>query len=85
MTVHYGLWLISTNGDGDRDGSLYGEFPDSYIVLCRTFSTGMETEMEMETFPGCYCTHFRDKSPSQFYYILIRGLESVSVPVEKPA
>ena len=27
----------------------------------------------------------RDRSPSQFYYILIRGLESVSVPVEKPA
>ena len=28
--------------------------------------------------------HPRDRSPSQFYYILIRGLESVSVPVEKP-
>ena len=27
----------------------------------------------------------RDRSPSQFYYILIRGLESVSVPVEKLA
>ena len=27
----------------------------------------------------------RDRSPSQFYYILIRGLESISVPVEKPA
>ena len=26
----------------------------------------------------------RDRSPSQFYYILIRGLESVSIPVEKP-
>ena len=27
----------------------------------------------------------RDRSPSQFYCILIRGLESISVPVEKPA
>ena len=27
----------------------------------------------------------RDRSPSQFYYILIRGLEFISVPVEKPA
>ena len=27
----------------------------------------------------------RIRSLSQFYYILIRGLESVSVPVEKPA
>ena len=29
--------------------------------------------------------HPRDRSPSQFYYILIRGLESISVPVQKPA
>ena len=29
--------------------------------------------------------HPRDRSPSQFYYILIRGLESISIPVEKPA
>ena len=28
--------------------------------------------------------HPSDRSPSQFYYILIRGLESVSIPVEKP-
>ena len=42
-------------------------FPDRYIVLCRTFSTGteMETEMETETFPDGYCTHFRDGSLSQ--------------------
>ena len=40
-------------------------FPDSYIVLCRTFSTGMETEMEMDTLPDGYCTHFRDRSLSQ--------------------
>ena len=41
-------------------------FPDCYIVLCRTFSTGteMETEMETKTFPDGYCTHFRDGSPS---------------------
>ena len=62
-------------------------FPDRYIVLCRTFSTGTETVTDpcMETFPDRYCTHFRDRSLSAFYYILIRGLESVSVPVEKPA
>ena len=42
-------------------------FPDRYIVLCRTFSTcmEMETETETETFPDGYCTHFRDRSPSQ--------------------
>ena len=49
-------------------------FPDRYIVLCRTFSTGieMETETEMETFPDGYCTHFRGRSLSQ-------GL--ISVPI----
>ena len=42
-------------------------FPDRYIVLCRTFSTGTEMEMEteMETSPDGYCTHFRDRSLSQ--------------------
>ena len=44
-------------------------FPDHYIVLRRTFSTGTETEteteMETETFPDSYCTHFRDRSLSQ--------------------
>ena len=41
-------------------------FPDHYIVLCRTFSpVETETEMEMETFLDGYCTHFRDRSPSQ--------------------
>ena len=43
--------------------------PDHYIVLCRTFSTGMETETETETetesFPDHYCTHFRDGSLPQ--------------------
>ena len=36
-------------------------FPDRYIVLCTTFSTGRQ----METFLDGYCTHFRDASPSQ--------------------
>ena len=27
----------------------------------------------------------RDRSLSQFYYIFVRGLESISVPAEKPA
>ena len=46
-------------------------FPDHYIVLCRIFSTGMETETEiemeteMETFPDHYCTHFMEGSSSQ--------------------
>ena len=62
-------------------------FTGCYIVLCRTFSTGteMETDPCMETFPDHYHIHFRDRSLSQFYYILMNGLESISVPVEKPA
>ena len=42
-------------------------FPDGYIVLCRTFSTGSDPDTDpcMETFPDGYCTHFRDGSPSQ--------------------
>ena len=49
-------------------------FPDHYIVLCRTFSTGTEmgTETEMETFPDHYCTHFTDGSTSQ---------EQISIPI----
>ena len=41
--------------------------PDGYIVLCRTFSTDsdLDTDPCMETFPDGYCTHFRDRSPSQ--------------------
>ena len=42
-------------------------FPDRYIVLCRTFPTGTETDTDpcTETFPDGYCTHFRDGSLSQ--------------------
>ena len=42
-------------------------FPNGYIVLCRTFSTGSDPDTDpcMETFPDGYCTHFRDGSPSQ--------------------
>ena len=42
-------------------------FPDGYIVLYRTFSTGSDPDMDpcTETFPDGYCTHFRDRSPSQ--------------------
>ena len=80
------LWLISPNGDGDRDGSLYGEFP--CLLRCTMqnfFHWYRDGDREIETIPDGYCAHFRDRSLSQFYYILIRGLESVSVPVEKPA
>ena len=87
----YGLFQpteTETETDSQTDSK-----PDRHIVLCTTFSTGteMETETEMETFPDGYCTHFRDGSPSQgqisvpIPHIRIKGLESVSVPVEKPA
>ena len=67
--------------------------PIDTLYYAQTFSTGTEMEMETETetFPDGYCTHFRDGSPSQgqisvpIPYIWIRGLESVSVSVEKPA
>ena len=41
--------------------------PDGYIVLCTTFSTNSDADMDpcTETFPDGYCTHFRDGSPSQ--------------------
>ena len=41
--------------------------PDRYIVLCRTFSTELDPDMDpcTETFPDGYCAHFRDGSPSQ--------------------
>ena len=64
----------------------YGSFPPTetdsdskpycYIVLCTTFSTGMDSDSDpcMDSFPNGCCTHFRDGSPSQ-------GSESESVAV----
>ena len=50
-------------------------FPDSYIVLCRNFSTSTDSDSDpcMEIFPGGYCTHFgmdlrpRDPNPNPLY------------------
>ena len=66
--------------DSDSDSKPY-----RYIVLCRDFSTGLDWDWDpySEGFLNGYCTHFRDGSPSQFYYISIRGSESESEPVEK--
>ena len=74
--------------DSDSDS-----FPNGYIVLCRTFSTGSDLDLDpcTESFSNGYCTHFRDRSPSQGQIsipipnIWIRGSESESEPVEKPA
>ena len=48
--------------DSDSDS-----FPDGYIVLCRTFSTGSDSDPCTESFLNGYCTHFRDRSPSLFH------------------
>ena len=77
-----------TETDSDSDF-----FPDGYIVLYRTFSTGSDLDSDpcTESFPNGYSTHFRNRSRSQgqisipIPYIWIRGSESKSEPVEKPA
>ena len=76
---HHGIFPLP---DSDSDS-----FLDGYIVLCRSFSTGLDLDSDpySDGFLNGYCTHFRDRSPSQFYYISIRGSESESKPVEKPA
>ena len=54
-------FAIDTNGlfpptetDADSDSKPY-----RYIVLCTTFSTGMDSDSDpcMESFPDGYCTH----------------------------
>ena len=61
--IHNGLFP-PTETDPCRES-----FPDCYIVLCRTFYTGMETEMDTETLSDGYCTHFRDRSvPILLYF-----------------
>ena len=79
---------MDSDSDSDSDSK-----PDGYIVLCRTFSTGLDLDLDpcMESFPNGYCTHFRDGSLSQgqisipIPYIGIGGSESESEPVEKSA
>ena len=58
-----------TDSDSDSDSK-----PNHYIVLCTTFSTGLDLDPCTDGFPNGYCTHFRDGSPSQ-------GSESESVSV----
>ena len=70
-------WL-SCNGlfpptETDTDSTPCTEgFPDSYIVLCRNFSTSMDLGLDpcTEIFPDGYCTHS-----------LSQGSESESVSV----
>ena len=54
--------------DSDSDSDLDSR-PDGYIVLCRTFSTGSDLDLDpcKESFLNSYCTHFRDRSPSLFH------------------
>ena len=62
---YYGLFPpMEMDLDSDLDSD---SFPDGYIVLCRTFSTGsdMDSDPCTESFLNGYCTHFRDGSPSQ--------------------
>ena len=52
----------------EMDSDSYS-FPDGYIVLCRTFSTGSDSDLDpcMESFLNGYYTHFRDRSLSLFH------------------
>ena len=72
ITKSYGSFpSMETDSDSDLDS-----FPDGYIVLCTTFSTGSDSDSDpcMDSFPNGYCTQFRDRSPSQ-------GSESESISV----
>ena len=61
----YGLFRpMDSDLDSDSDSD---SKPDGYVVLCRTISTGSDSDLDpcRESFPNGYCTHFRDGSPSQ--------------------
>ena len=55
-----------TETDSDLDSDSDSK-PSRYIVLCTTFSTGTDSDSDpcMDSFLNGYCTHFRDRSPSQ--------------------
>ena len=64
----------------DTDSTLCMEgFPDSYIVLCRNFSTSTDSDSCTEIFPDGYCTHFgtdlhpRDLNPSPLVEMSHKG------------
>ena len=47
---------MAMDSDSDSDSKPY-----HYIVLCTTFSTGSDSDLDpcMDSFPNGYCTHFR--------------------------
>ena len=56
--------------DSDLDsGSDSDSKPDGYIVLCRNIHIGSDPDPCTESFPNCYCTHFRER------YISIPGTD----------
>ena len=81
LNMSNGLFTLP---DSDSDSKPYG-----YIVLCRSFHIGSYPHLDpcTESFPNCYCTHFRDRYLSwgqisvPIPYISIRGSESGSEPM----
>ena len=82
---YYGSFTLpDSDSDSDSDSK-----PDGYIVLCRSFHVGSDPDPDpcTESFPNCYCTHFRDRYLSQgqisipIPYTSIRGSESGSEPM----
>ena len=69
---------METDWDSDSDSD---SKPYRYIVLCTTFSTGTDSDLDpcMDSFPNGYCTNFRDGSLSQGSVS-----ESVSVSGNEP-
>ena len=57
--------VLPSNGLFPLSDLDWDSFPDNYIVLCRTFSTGSDSDSCLDSFLNGYCTHFRDGSPSQ--------------------
>ena len=59
---------LFTLPDPDSDSDLDSDSnANGYIVLCRSFHTGSDSDLDpyLDGFPNGYCTHFRDRSPSQ--------------------
>ena len=77
MHMYNGLFTL-LDPDSDSDSK-----PDGYIVLCRSFHIGLDPDLDpyLDGFPNGYCTHFRDRCPSQFYYISITGSKFESEPM----
>ena len=69
--MYYGSFP-PTESDLDSDSKPY-----RYIVLCTTFSIDSDSDPCTDSFLNGYCTHFRDRPPSQ-------GSGSVSVGGNEP-